>query len=156
MQPAKNSLCQKIWLPACTLLLLATLTTQYGTSAQGDENRAAVLAVNTEFYRAFREGDKPSMDRVWGRRGEIAVEHPNGWKLTGRANVMESWHIIMSNPPNITCDLEGVSFAQGRATVYCNEQLSPGSVRMKNIFHREDGAWKMIYHGPVPKDELVS
>ena len=141
---------------SAALLVLTFLGATSPLTAQTDGDRSAVLTVNSEFYRAFREGDRPAMDRVWGRRGEIAVEHPNGWKLAGRADVMQSWHIIMTNPPNITCVVEGVSFGQGRATVYCNEQLNPGSVRMKNIFHREDGAWKMIYHGPVPKDELVS
>ena len=139
-----------------TVLLVLSAGVLQSVSAQSDGDRGAVLAVNAEFYRAFREGDLPGMDQVWGRRGEITVHHPSGWRLTGREDVMESWAIIMTRPPPITCDVEGVSFTQGRATVYCNEQLNPGSVRMKNIFHRENGAWKMIHHGPVPPDEVVS
>ncbi len=125
-------------------------------AAQSAGERAAVLAANSEFYRAFREGDVQAMDQVWGRSGDITVEHPSGWRLEGRADVMHSWAALMARPPQITCVVQGVSFAKGKATVYCEEQLNPGSVRMKNIFHREDGAWKMIHHGPVPKDETVS
>ena len=125
-------------------------------AAQSDTERGAVLAANGEFYRAFREGDLKAMNRVWGHIGQIAVEHPSGWKLVGRRDVMHSWARLMVAPPDINCIVEGISFANDTATVYCDEQLHPGSARMKNIFHREDGAWKMIYHGPVPKDETVS
>lgn len=125
-------------------------------AAQSESERGAVLAANGEFYRAFREGDLKAMNKLWGHRGEVAVEHPSGWKLVGRRDVMHSWARLMAAPPNIHCIVEGISFAKDTATVYCDEQLNPGSARMKNIFHREDGAWKMIYHGPVPKDETVS
>ncbi len=135
-------------------VLLALATGVQGAASASERN--AVLAVNGEFYRAFREGDVKAMNKVWGWSGEIAVEHPSGWRLEGRREVMHSWAAIMRQPPNITCKVQGVSFASEKATVYCDEQLNTGSVRMKNIFHREDGAWKMIYHGPVPKGETVS
>jgi hypothetical protein len=139
-------------------VLLAVLSCGAGQTvhAQSGGERDAVLAANSEFYRAFRDGDLDGMDQVWATRGDISVQHPSGWRLEGRAAVMQSWASLLRAPPQITCIVQGVSFAAGRATVYCNEQLNPGSVRMKNIFHREGGTWKMIYHGPVPKDEVVS
>ena len=81
------------------------------------------------------------MNKVWGHRGQIAVEHPSGWKLVGRRDVMHSWARLMVAPPDINCIVEGISFAKDTATVYCDEQLNPGSARMKNIFHR--GGWRL-------------
>ena len=96
------------------------------------------------------------MAAVWGKEGLISLEHPSGWRVEGRDAVMDSWEIIMTRPPRITCAVEAISFADGLATVFCNEQLNPGNVRMKNIFQQEEGRWKMIYHGPLSGDEAVS
>ena len=109
-----------------------------------------MLAVNSEFYRAFRESDITAMDAVWGRDGVIAVQHPSSGRIEGRRNVMLSWAQIMLRPLNITCTVESVQVKAWRATVDCLEHLNPGEVRMRNVFHRENGAWKMIYHGPLP------
>ena len=119
-------------------------------AADRKQQTAAVLAVNSEFYRAFRESDIAAMDAVWGRRGVIAVQHPSSGRIEGRRNVMLSWARILLQPPNISCTVEAVKVGPGRATVDCLEHLNPGEVRMRNVFHREDGAWKMIYHGPLP------
>lgn len=124
-------------------------------SAHAQTPRDAVLAVNAEFYRAFRESDITAMDRVWGKVEPIAVQHPSGPKLQGRALVMASWAQILLRPPNITCTVVDLRLTEARATVDCIEHLDPGTVRMQNIFHRENGAWKMIYHGPIP-DRLSS
>lgn len=119
--------------------------------AQLQAPRDAVLAVNAAFYRAFRDSDIVAMDRVWGKIEPIAVQHPSGPKLNGRALVMASWAQILLRPPNITCAVQSVRVTASRATVDCIEHLNPGTVRMQNIFHRENGAWKMIYHGPIPE-----
>ena len=128
------------------ILLLLALT-PFQTHAQTP--RDAVLAANAEFYRAFRESDIVAMDRVWGKVGPIAVQHPSGPRLNGRALVMASWAQILLRPPNIRCTVVSLRLMQRRATVECIEHLNPGTVHMQNIFHRENGAWKMIYHGPV-------
>lgn len=112
-------------------------------------DEAAVRAVNSEFYRAFRESDLAAMDAVWGHEGKIAVEHPSGWRLEGRAAVMRSWASILGAPPNITCVVQSVTVTGNRAVVVCEEHLNPGTVTMQNVFHTEGGAWKMIYHGPL-------
>ena len=123
---------------------------------QSTADRDAVLAVNAEFYRAFRESDMPAMAAVWGRKEPIAVQHPATWRIDGRENVLASWAQILVAPPAIICELESVHRENERWAVICLEQLNPGSVRMINIFHQEDGAWKMIYHGPAPKPAVSS
>ncbi|MEM7057691.1 MAG: nuclear transport factor 2 family protein [Pseudomonadota bacterium] len=134
---------------ALTLLLPAV------APAQSLGDREAVLAVNTEFYRAFREADRPGMEIVWGHQEPISVVHPSGWAAEGRIHVMNTWWNLMQYPPNIHCDVQSVEFADGKALVRCLEQLNPGTIPMINVFHQEDGAWKMIFHGPV-KDEATS
>lgn len=135
---------------ALTALALVALA-PVASSARAQTPRDAVLAANAEFYRAFRDSDIVAMDRVWGKVEPIAVQHPSGPKLTGRALVMASWAQILLQPPRITCTVISLRLAGLRATVDCIEHLNPGTVRMQNIFHRENGAWKMIYHGPIPE-----
>lgn len=117
--------------------------------AQDAGDRDAVLAANSEFYRAFRDSDMTAMGAVWGQQKPIVVEHPSIWREVGRDRVLASWAIIFRSPPPITCTVEDVSFADDQATVHCNEQLKSGEVRTINVFHREGGIWCMIYHGPA-------
>jgi hypothetical protein len=143
------------WLPRCVLLIaLMTVAGFSAVSAQDAGDREAVLAANQEFYRAFRESDMAAMEAIWGENEPIAVEHPSTWREEGRARVLASWRIILRSPPAITCAVEDLTFAGGRASVICREQLNPGEVRMINIFHRENGIWRMIYHGPA-RDQLT-
>ena len=133
------------------LLLMAVLMAPGTARAQSAEDRAAVLAVNAEFYRAFRESDLAAMEEVWGRNEPIGLQHPS-WPhpLVGRGKVLRSWTYILRQPPRITCTIEAVYPREDGWAVVCDEQLNPGSIRMINLFGREDGEWKMIYHGRAP------
>jgi len=131
------------------LLFAFQLLSPVSAIAETTKDKAAVLSANAEFYRAFRESDIVAMDTLWGRIGKIAVEHPNGMRLEGRTEVMASWAAILLRPLVIHCVVEAVRMTGERAIVICLEQLNPGKVRMQNIFHRETGAWKLIYHGPI-------
>ena len=123
--------------------------------AQSATDRNAVLAVNTEFYRAFRESDTAAMADVWASQEPVAVQHPSTARIDGRDAVLESWSQIMRRPPDISCEVEAVRFSKGGWAVTCLEKLNPGSVRMINIFRKDAGEWKMIYHGPAPEAETV-
>mgnify|MGYP001826729106 CR=1 FL=1 len=124
-------------------------------NAQSVTDRDAVLALNTEFYRAFRESDIAAMDRVWSEQEPVAVKHPSSGRIDGRDAVLKSWAQIMRRPPDISCDVEAIRFSDGGWAVTCLEHLNPGSVRMINIFRKDAGEWKMIYHGPAPAAESV-
>ena len=123
--------------------------------AQSGTDRDAVLAVNTEFYRAFRESDTAAMANVWSSQEPVAVQHPSTARIDGHEAVLGSWSQMMRRPPNISCEVEAVRFSNGGWVVTCLEQLNPGSVRMINIFRKDAGEWKMIYHGPAPEAENV-
>ncbi|MEM9473222.1 MAG: nuclear transport factor 2 family protein [Pseudomonadota bacterium] len=142
------------------LLLFALLCVPIATyvsqvNAQSSTDREAVLAVNAEFYRAFRESDIAAMARVWSDQEPVAVQHPSSGRIDGRDAVLKSWALIMRRPPDISCDIEAVRFSDGGWAVICLEQLKPGTVRMINIFRKDAGEWKMIYHGPAPEAESV-
>ncbi|MEM9709262.1 MAG: nuclear transport factor 2 family protein [Pseudomonadota bacterium] len=134
------------------LALLSLLALFFGPPAlaQSEDDQAAVLAANSEFYRAFRESDHPAMKDIWAETGPMAVEHPSTGRIEGRERVIASWERMMMAPPRITCALESIGYQDGLWGVVCNEQLNPGSVRMINIFKSEDGEWRMVYHGPAP------
>lgn len=139
------------------LLLFISSVSTGGTTAFADATeRSDVLAVNTEFYRAFRESDMDAMAALWGHQEPIAVQHPATWRIDGRENVLASWAQILAAPPAIACEVESVHSDNGKWAVICREHLNPGTVRMINIFHKEAGAWKMIYHGPAPKAPATS
>ena len=116
----------------------------------------AVLAANETFYVAFAGADFDSMNALWAKQGPIAVEHPGAARIMGRRDVMESWRMILRSPPPITCTVEDVIEDEDQWAVICQEDLERAVIRMVNVFHEEDGAWKMIYHGPAPARALSS
>lgn len=124
-------------------------------NSQSATDRSAVLSVNKEFYRAFRESDVAAMAKVWSDQEPVAVQHPSTGRIDGREAVLKSWAQMMRRPPDISCDVEAVRFSDGGWAVTCLEQLNPGTVRMINIFRKDSGEWKMIYHGPAPEAESV-
>lgn len=144
---------QGLHLLALFILLMAVQVSD--AAAQSSADREAVLAVNTEFYRAFRESDTAAMANVWSNREPVAVQHPSTGRIDGREAVLQSWAQIMRRPPDISCEVESVRFSKGGWAVTCLEKLNPGSVRMINVFRKDAGDWKMIYHGPAPEAESV-
>jgi ketosteroid isomerase-like protein len=150
LSAAKNPM---VHLFALVTLLMAVHVSNAG--AQSGADREAVLAVNTEFYRAFRESDTAAMANVWASQEPVAVQHPSTGRIDGRDAVLQSWSQIMRRPPDISCEVEAVRFSNGGWAVTCLEKLNPGSVRMINIFRKDADEWKMIYHGPAPEAENV-
>lgn len=138
---------------ALLTLIMAAHVTYAG--AQSEADRDAVLTVNSEFYRAFRESDTAAMANVWASQEPVAVQHPSTGRIDGREAVLNSWSQIMRAPPDISCEVEAVRFSNGGWAVTCLEKLNPGSVRMINVFRKDAGEWKMIYHGPAPEAENV-
>ena len=111
-----------------------------------------LLSVNEAFYHAFRRRDVAAMERLWAERAPVTCIHP-GWRaLTGRAEVVESWRAILSNPeaPDIRCR-DARAYPNGDlAYVVCYEVIGRSALVATNVFAREDGTWKLVHHQAGP------
>ncbi len=116
---------------------------------------AAVLFANDAFYLAFAERDIDAMEALWAHELPVTCIHPGWGTLSGRDEVMQSWHAILANTesPKIEC-LNIEAHVHGEvAYVVCHEALDQGFLVATNIFMREGGAWKLVHHqaGPAPE-----
>ena len=115
----------------------------------------AVLSQNLEFYRAFSTRDISGMERLWARQAPVSCLHP-GWRLiTGREEVMRSWRAILRNPgaPAVLCYEERATLYGDTALVTCEEELAGGALAASNLFIREGGLWRLVYHQSTPVQE---
>ena len=108
----------------------------------------AVLAANTAFYRAMRDGDYAIMDRLWTRRRAVSCTHPGGPTIQGRRAVMASWRKLLLPRRCMPIRVrEAKAVVTGAsALVLCIEEL--GRVRMmaSNCFVHEADGWQVLAH----------
>ena len=116
--------------------------------------QAALLEANTRFYAAFRAGDLIAMSDLWAREAAVAAHHPASGPVSGRTAVLDSWRRILRSPPDVGCLVDSLLEDDQQGAVLCTERLGPISLRMVNVFCREDDGWRMTYHGPAPEPEL--
>ncbi|MDB1086651.1 nuclear transport factor 2 family protein [Streptomyces sp. ACA25] len=127
----------------------------------------AVEDANTALYDALEAGDLDAMTARW-LDDEVSVVHP-GWPvISGRAEVMRSYALIMANTEYIQFFLTDVkiSVLGDTALVTCTENILSGGpaeddgsagpligglVVATNVFRRtEDGGWKLWSHHGSP------
>ncbi len=136
-----STLCRALFVMLCFIIPAA---------AEEPVWKEGVLEQNEAFYRAFREGDLTAMKDVWGSDEPIILDHPHGDVFDTREKVIGYWSwALPGSSPDIVCDVTDVTKTGPTVTVYCDEYLFEGRLQMKNIFHKENGEWKMIYHGPL-------
>ncbi len=115
----------------------------------------AVLTANDSFYRAFAENDMPAMEALWAERSPVACIHPGWPPLSGRADVLESWRRILSNPgqdaPSCTAP-EALLFGD-MALVLCFEEIAGQVLVASNYFIQEAGRWRLVHHQSGPVNE---
>jgi hypothetical protein len=116
-------------------------------------------AANREFYVAFTAHDADAMDRVWAEQQAVVCVHPGKPAIVGRGAVMQSWREILS-VPGATPTMEAprlVRLTERVAIVVCVERLGRIAYVATNVFHAEDGQWRMVSHhaGPTQIDAAV-
>lgn len=112
----------------------------------------AVLAANSEFYRAFRERDIGALEDLWASRSPVSCIHP-GWDImTDRDEVLGSWERILAhqNDVEIECRNEMPHILDDVAVVLCHEILGGHTLAVTNMFRKERGEWRMIHHQASP------
>jgi ketosteroid isomerase-like protein len=117
-----------------------------------DETRAAVLAANEAFYRAFAGKDFAAMDALWARDAPVACIHPLGELLTSRDDIMATWLGILHNPdqPRVVGASEQVTLVGDLGFVVGREFVAGSAIVATNIFVREEGVWRMAHHHSSP------
>ncbi|GAA3122524.1 nuclear transport factor 2 family protein [Planomonospora alba] len=132
---------------------------------------AAVEAVNQAFYTAIENADLDLMTAIWAEEtggGQVSCVHP-GWPIvSGRAEVLRSWALIMANTPYIQFVLTDVNvMVHGDVAVLtCEENIltagdegdssfAAGKVVASNTFVRTPEGWRLwLHHGsPVLQGE---
>lgn len=107
-----------------------------------------LITANEAFYRAIRDGDYPTMDTLWASRRAVTCTHPGWTRLAGRASVMDSWRMILTEqePPEIwPSDVTAIATGQS-GFVICTETLGGIQLIASNAFVREGEAWRLINH----------
>jgi hypothetical protein len=109
-----------------------------------------ILFANEAFYHAFADGDAAAMEELWASRASVCCIHP-GWEaIHERDQVLESWHTILNDPPDICCVAPRAYLFGDAAFVVCFEAIDGDHLIATNYFIREDGRWKMIHHQAGP------
>jgi ketosteroid isomerase-like protein len=116
------------------------------------DEREAVLFANEAFYRAFADRDLAALAELWSRRHSVACIHPGWPPLFGRADVLQSWQAILSNPnaPAVLCRQARAMAYGDAAVVVCYEEINGRFLIASNAFVRENRIWRMIHHQAGP------
>jgi ketosteroid isomerase-like protein len=125
-----------------------------------EDDRAAVLAANAAFYRAFETLEAARMERVWLRAPHVSCVHPGWGLLAGWGPVMESWERIFANTLGMRFQLDDlrVEIRGDVAWVLLVEELESrhadgtvtATVQATNVFERHDGRWLLVHHHGSP------
>jgi len=121
--------------------------------------------VESAFYEALGAGDLDAMMQVWSEDEEIVCIHPGWPRLSGYAEVRESWRRIFANDARLTLRvtqqaqlvtpfavISSVLEQFGRA----DDASVAAPVAATNIYTRGALGWRMVAHhaSPVPPDSL--
>ena len=111
------------------------------------------------FYEAFAKQDLEAMMAVWADDDEVYCVHPRGSRVTGVAQVRESWRQIFASAQNMRFQVRQQHLLQAMMvsihSVYeyiatGGETRARGCVLATNIYMRTDRGWRMMVHHASP------
>jgi len=116
------------------------------------------------FYEAFMKQDLEAMMAVWADDDEVYCVHPRGPRVTGVAQVRESWRQIFASAQSLRFQVREQHLLQAMMvsvhSVYEHvsmggETRARGCVLATNIYMRTERGWRMmVYHAsPAPAVE---
>ena len=115
------------------------------------------------FYEAFMKRDLEAMMSVWADDDEVYCVHPRGGRVTGVAQVRESWRQIFSSPQDVRFQVREQHLQQAMMvsihSVYehitvSGEARSRGCMLATNIYMRTENGWRMMAHHASPAPAL--
>lgn len=120
----------------------------------------------TAFYEAFMKQDLDAMMAVWSDDDEVYCVHPRGPRVTGVAQVRESWRHIFAGAQSVRFDVREQHLLQAMMvsvhSVYehialAGETRARASIVATNIYMRTERGWRMMVHhaSPAPAVEEV-
>ena len=107
------------------------------------------------FYEALEKSDLDAMMAVWADDDDIVCVHPGGARLSGVAQVRESWRAIFANGQTLRFQLLHQRALSGMTlavhTVYelisiVGEARAQAPVIATNIYLRTTSGWRMVVH----------
>lgn len=111
------------------------------------------------FYDAFSRSDLEAMMAVWSDDDDIYCIHPQGPRLTGLAEIRESWRQIFGSGQSLRFQLRAQHSVQGMmfAVLSVHEHITvAGESRPRppmiatNIYLRTERGWRMVAHHASP------
>ncbi|KAM3332529.1 hypothetical protein ACQJBY_027983 [Aegilops geniculata] len=120
-----------------------------------EDTEASVLAANTRFYNAFKNGDFTAMYSIWAKGDHVYVVHPGAGRISGYDVVLQSWEMVCNAdyefPLNIDLKNVEVHVRGDLGYVTCLELVktkgkSWGKQIATNVFEKIDGTWYICIH----------
>jgi ketosteroid isomerase-like protein len=109
------------------------------------------------FYEALERCDLEGMMAVWAEDEEIVCVHPGGPRLTGQAQVRDSWAKIFAGGPRARLQVtQQVAISAMMLAVHSlHENFSVQDaptvpVLATNVYLRTAAGWRMIVHHASP------
>ncbi|EMS57516.1 F-box protein SKIP8 [Triticum urartu] len=119
-----------------------------------EDTEASVLAANTRFYNAFKNGDFTAMYSIWAKGDHVYVVHPGAGRISGYDVVLQSWEMVCNAdyefPLNIDLKNIEVHVRGDLGYVTCLELVktkgkSWGKQIATNVFEKIDGTCQMFH-----------
>ena len=111
------------------------------------------------FYEAFVKRDLDGMMEVWADDDEVYCVHPQGPRITGVAQVRESWRQLFTGGQNLRFQVRQQQVIQAMMvsvhSVYehitiVGEARARGCMVVTNVYTRTERGWRMIVHHASP------
>lgn len=136
-----------------SLLLLA-----FGAVSARADDKADVLAANTQVEEAFSKLDVKAIEATWVQDGSVSVIHPAskvpilGWEAVQKSYAdhpvrYKDFSVVMDNP-QVTIN-GNIAWVVGVEKVYAhraNGDVLDISALTTNIFERRSGKWLLVHH----------
>ena len=120
---------------------------------------ASAQEAEAAFYDAFGKSDLEAMMSVWADDDEIYCVHPGAPRISGLANVRESWRRLFTNGQTLSFQLRARHEVHGMMiavhSVYelitvAGQGPARNPMLATNIYLRTDRGWRMVAHHASP------